>query len=59
MGLKAGQAKMSKSDPDSAVFMEDSAVYIGCSSVVRMCRSKVAGQGTICTSILRRTLQKM
>ncbi|CAJ1331440.1 unnamed protein product [Effrenium voratum] len=24
MGLKAGQAKMSKSDPDSAVFMEDS-----------------------------------
>ena len=26
MGLKAGQAKMSKSDPDSAVFMEDSAV---------------------------------
>jgi tyrosyl-tRNA synthetase len=24
-GLKAGQAKMSKSDPDSAVFMEDSA----------------------------------
>ena len=24
MGLKAGQAKMSKSDPDSAVFMEES-----------------------------------
>ena len=23
-GLKAGQAKMSKSDPDSAIFMEDS-----------------------------------
>ena len=23
MGLKAGQAKMSKSDPDSAVFMEE------------------------------------
>ena len=26
MGLKAGQAKMSKSDPDSAVFMEESAL---------------------------------
>ena len=24
MGLKEGQAKMSKSDPDSAIFMEDS-----------------------------------
>ena len=24
-GLKEGQAKMSKSDPDSAIFMEDSA----------------------------------
>eukprot|EP00122_Pirum_gemmata_P009717 Pgem_evm2s8969 len=24
-GLKKGQAKMSKSDPDSAIFMEDSA----------------------------------
>merc|ERR1719487_1963827 len=24
-GLKAGQAKMSKSDPDSAIFMEDTA----------------------------------
>lgn len=23
MGLKEGQAKMSKSDPDSAIFMED------------------------------------
>lgn len=26
MGLKQGQAKMSKSDPDSAIFMEDEAV---------------------------------
>ena len=26
MGLKEGQEKMSKSDPDSAIFMEDSAV---------------------------------
>jgi hypothetical protein len=26
MGLKAGQAKMSKSDPESAIFMEDEAV---------------------------------
>lgn len=26
MGLKQGQAKMSKSDPDSAIYMEDSAV---------------------------------
>jgi tyrosyl-tRNA synthetase len=25
MGLKEGQVKMSKSDPDSAIFMEDSA----------------------------------
>lgn len=25
MGLKEGQEKMSKSDPDSAIFMEDSA----------------------------------
>merc|ERR1712151_513337 len=25
MGLKAGQEKMSKSDPDSAIFMEDTA----------------------------------
>ena len=25
MGLKEGQEKMSKSDPDSALFMEDSA----------------------------------
>ena len=24
LGLKQGQAKMSKSDPDSAIFMEDS-----------------------------------
>ena len=28
MGLKQGQAKMSKSDPDSAIFMEDEAVLI-------------------------------
>jgi tyrosyl-tRNA synthetase len=28
-GLKAGQEKMSKSDPDSAVFMEDSAEDVG------------------------------
>ena len=27
MGLKAGQAKMSKSDPESAIFMEDEAVH--------------------------------
>eukprot|EP00929_Paragymnodinium_shiwhaense_P087482 TRINITY_DN4764_c0_g2_i1.p1 TRINITY_DN4764_c0_g2~~TRINITY_DN4764_c0_g2_i1.p1 ORF type:complete len:753 (+),score=267.95 TRINITY_DN4764_c0_g2_i1:87-2345(+) len=27
-GLKAGQAKMSKSDPDSAIFMEDSAADV-------------------------------
>lgn len=26
MGLKEGQEKMSKSDPDSAIFMEDSEV---------------------------------
>jgi hypothetical protein len=29
MGLKQGQAKMSKSDPDSAIFMEDEAVRLG------------------------------
>jgi tyrosyl-tRNA synthetase len=29
MGLKEGQAKMSKSDPDSAIFMEDSAAEVG------------------------------
>jgi tyrosyl-tRNA synthetase len=27
MGLKEGQEKMSKSDPESAIFMEDSEVY--------------------------------
>ena len=27
MGLKQGQAKMSKSDPESAIFMEDEAVW--------------------------------
>jgi tyrosyl-tRNA synthetase len=28
MGLKEGQDKMSKSDPDSAIFMEDTAVRV-------------------------------
>jgi tyrosyl-tRNA synthetase len=28
MGLKEGQDKMSKSDPDSAIFMEDTAVWL-------------------------------
>lgn len=28
MGLKEGQEKMSKSDPDSAIFMEDSAIDV-------------------------------
>jgi tyrosyl-tRNA synthetase len=28
MGLKEGQEKMSKSDPDSAIFMEDSAADV-------------------------------
>ncbi len=27
LGLKEGQPKMSKSDPDSAIFMEDTEVY--------------------------------
>jgi tyrosyl-tRNA synthetase len=29
MGLKEGQEKMSKSDPDSAIFMEDSVTDVG------------------------------
>jgi tyrosyl-tRNA synthetase len=29
MGLKEGQAKMSKSDPDTAIFMEDTAADVG------------------------------
>ena len=28
MGLKEGQEKMSKSDPDSAIFMEDTAADV-------------------------------
>ncbi len=30
MGLKENQEKMSKSDPDSAIFMEDTAVSVLC-----------------------------
>jgi tyrosyl-tRNA synthetase len=35
MGLKEGQEKMSKSDPDSAIFMEDSVADVSLS----LCKS--------------------
>jgi len=40
-GLKAGQEKMSKSDPDSAVFMEDSAEDVERKIKAAYCPSKV------------------
>lgn len=38
MGLKQGQAKMSKSDPESAIFMEDEAVCYHYSRFPSFCR---------------------
>jgi len=40
-GLKAGQEKMSKSDPDSAVFMEDAAEDVERKIMAAYCPSKV------------------
>eukprot|EP00538_Stauroneis_constricta_P006208 CAMPEP_0119567746 /NCGR_PEP_ID=MMETSP1352-20130426/36844_1 /TAXON_ID=265584 /ORGANISM="Stauroneis constricta, Strain CCMP1120" /LENGTH=731 /DNA_ID=CAMNT_0007617035 /DNA_START=67 /DNA_END=2262 /DNA_ORIENTATION=+ len=42
-GLKAGQEKMSKSDPDSAVFMEDAAEDVERKIMNAYCPSKVEG----------------
>jgi len=39
-GLKAGQEKMSKSDPDSAVFMEDSAIDVERKILAAYCPSE-------------------
>jgi tyrosyl-tRNA synthetase len=39
-GLKAGQEKMSKSDPDSAIFMEDSAADVERKVMAAYCPSK-------------------
>ena len=42
-GLKAGQAKMSKSDPDSAIFMEDTEEDVRRKITNAYCPSKVGG----------------
>jgi hypothetical protein len=48
MGLKQGQAKMSKSDPESAIFMEDEAVCVSqCAPVISFqlsCLYQIAGR---------------
>merc|ERR1719399_1274137 len=45
-GLKEGQAKMSKSDPDSAVFMEDAAADVERKVMQAFCPNKVSGEKT-------------
>jgi hypothetical protein len=44
MGLKEGQEKMSKSDPDSAIFMEDSVTDVSLSSSLSSSPPLIASQ---------------
>ena len=41
MGLKKGQEKMSKSDPDSAIFMEDSVEDVNRKIKSAYCEEKI------------------
>lgn len=54
-GLKAGQAKMSKSDPDSAIFMEDSPEDVSRKIKKAFCEPKSISENPIldyCKSII-------
>lgn len=52
MGLKQGQAKMSKSDPDSAIFMEDEAVDVTRKILASYCPEKVV-DGNPCVDYVK------